>query len=310
VTPARQAGSDNPYARWSPIAGRRPLRWPDDAAVAVSVIVSVEHLEWEPAPDAVPAPISLSYGPYPRAFQLTGVSRAEYGSRVGAFRLLDALDQTGITPTVAMDAALMADRQRLVDEFLDRGSEFIGHGMALSRTLSERMTEQAERADIVRSLELIEAATGARPAGWLGGDYGESTRTVRLLAEQGIGYVCDWPNDEQPYPLEADGRRLVSLPVTVDLDDVMAQKVRRLPPSRWAHMVIEALARLRTDGAGGSGRLLVLNLHAHVSGQPFRIRYVDEVLRALSSAGGVWMATAGEIADWYQRDLDRSEGVG
>jgi allantoinase len=304
MRPVRQAGTDNPYARWSPISTRPPLRWPRDAAVAACVIVSVEHLEWEPAADAVPAPIAISYGPYPRAFQLTGVSRVEYGSRVGAFRLLEALDASGVTPTVAMDAALMADRQRLVEEFSRRGAEFIGHGMALSRTLSERMTEQAERADIKRSLELIEVATGRRPAGWLGGDYGESTRTVRLLADEGITYVCDWPNDEQPYALESNGRRLVALPVTVDLDDVMAQKVRRLPPARWARMVIEALSRLRTDGADGSGRLLVLNLHAHVSGQPFRIRYVDQVLRALSSADGVWVATAGEIVDWYRRGLE------
>jgi hypothetical protein len=65
-------------------------------------------------------------------------------------------------------------------------------------------------------------------------------------------------------------------------------------------MVCEALARLRADAADGSGRVLILNLHAHVSGQPFRIRYVDEILAALAEAQDVWVATTGEVVDWYR----------
>jgi allantoinase len=297
----RAVGTDNPYARWSPIVSRPPLRWPGDAALAVCVIVSVEHLEWLPAPDAVPPASALSYGPYPNAFQLTGVSRPEYGGRVGAFRLLEALDRHGVTPTVAMDATRMDDRRRLVEEFQLRGAEFLGHGLSLSRSISEGMGHARERAEISSALAMIEQVTGQRPAGWLGPGYAESTRTVELLAELGLSYVCDWPNDEQPYLLGSGERELVAVPVAVDLDDVMVQKIRRLPPSRWAKLVLAALACLVRDGATGSGRVLVLNLHAHVSGQPFRIRAVESVLEALSSTPGVWLATTGQVADAYRR---------
>jgi allantoinase len=297
---SRTVGSDNPYAQWSPIVTRPPLRWPGGASVGACVIVSVEHLEWEPAPDAVPPAFAVSYGPYPRAFQLTGVSRPEYGSRVGAFRLLKLLDDHAITPAVAMDAALLRDRRRLVDEFCVRGAEFLGHGVALNRTLSESLAQETERDEIARTLAAVEAAVGRRPRGWLGADYAESTRTVGLLAEMGVDYVCDWPNDEQPYPMDAGGRQVVSLPVTLDLDDVMVQRIRRLSPERWSRMVIESLARLRADGSEGSGRLLILNLHAHVSGQPFRVKYVDRVLAALADASDVWIATTGQVVNWYR----------
>jgi hypothetical protein len=87
--------------------------------------------------------------------------------------------------------------------------------------------------------------------------------------------------------------------VSLDLDDVMAQEVRCLGPSRWARMVKEAVAHLVSDAARGSGRVLLLNLHAHVSGQPFRIRYVEEAVGALAGAQGVWLATPSEVVDCY-----------
>ena len=304
----RTPGTDNPYATWSPIVGRPALRWPDGAGVAIAIVVSVEHLEWEPPPGAIPAPSAVGYGPYPRAFQLTGVSRPEYGARVGAFRLLDALDEAAIVPTVAMDGARMAECHRLVEEFARRGAEFLGHGVALSRSLSQALEEDTERGEIETALDLVEAACGRRPAGWLSADYAESTRTVRLLAAAGIRYVCDWPNDEQPYPLLSDSGRILALPVAVDLDDVMVQRVRRLPPDRWARMVCAAAARLAQDGRDGAGRVLVLNLHAHISGQPFRIRAVREVLRTLSAIDGAWITTTAAIVEHCERPLDEAPG--
>ena len=69
--------------------------------------------------------------------------------------------------------------------------------------------------------------TGSRPAGVWGDSAGldrhglrRVDRTVRLLAEAGIRYVCDWPNDEQPYRMKVPVGQMVSLPVAVELDDV------------------------------------------------------------------------------------------
>jgi allantoinase len=293
----RLPGTDNPYVEWSPIRDRPKLQWPGDARVAVCVVVSIEHLEWDPPPDAVPAPSAVGYGPYPRAFQIVGVSRPEYGSRVGAFRLLRVLDANEIRPMVAIDAALLPARQRLVAEFKDRAAEFIGHGIALSRTIHEGMDEDRERDHISSSLEALEQATGSRPVGWLGAEYGESKRTPALLASLGLHYVCDWSNDEQPYAMTTTGP-LVALPVAVDLDDVMAEKVRRLPAWRWAKMVIDSVEQLSHDGKE-SGRLLILNLHAHVSGQPFRIKYVDSVLRAIKDEQYAWLTTGAEVVKWF-----------
>ena len=39
-----------------------------------------------------------------------------------------------------------------------------------------------------------------------GPEYGESENTVAILADEGIRYVCDWPNDDQPYPMKTPHR--------------------------------------------------------------------------------------------------------
>jgi hypothetical protein len=129
-------------------------------------------------------------------------------------------------------------------------------------------------------------------------DFGESTRTVRLLAEAGIRYVCDWPNDEQPYRMKVPVGQMVSLPVAVELDDVFTHTVRSIPIQRYATMITEAFDRLYADGAV-TGRLLALNLHPTRIGQPFRIKYLDLALGHIMRHQGVWAATGREIVDWY-----------
>jgi allantoinase len=40
-------------------------------------------------------------------------------------------------------------------------------------------------------------------------------------------------------------------------------------------------------------------LHPFILGQPHRARYLDKILRHIVAHDGVWMATAGQISDWY-----------
>jgi len=40
-------------------------------------------------------------------------------------------------------------------------------------------------------------------------------------------------------------------------------------------------------------------VHPFILGQPHRIRHLDAILKHIAAHEGVWMATGGEIADWY-----------
>jgi allantoinase len=46
--PAKRAyGMDQEFYSWSPIVTRPILRWPDNARVALVVVVNLEHWDWE-----------------------------------------------------------------------------------------------------------------------------------------------------------------------------------------------------------------------------------------------------------------------
>ena len=60
-----------------------------------------------------------------------------------------------------------------------------------------------------------------------------------------------------------------------------------------------------------NGRVLGLNLHPWLIGQPFRIGFLDEALGHMMRHQGVWAATGTEIIDWYKvasQEISRSTG--
>ena len=106
-------------------------------------------------------------------------------------------------------------------------------------------------------------------------------------------------NDEQPYRLKVPEGELYALPVTLPLDDVNALWDRRMDIGRYGQAIVETFETLYRD-AEASGRLLVLNLHPFLIGQPFRTVTLDAALDGIASHPGVWKATGSEIVAAYQ----------
>ena len=313
----RNPGMDNPYYDWSPITTRPRLTWPNNARVALCVIVSVEHYPWKATNDFstgglpevlpphsykspdLPGGVSGVGRPFP---DIISYSQREYGNRVGIFRVMKILDKYGIRATAAIDASIADNYPCLIQQCQQRGWEFIAHGMAVNQMITTRMDEETERAYIKQSIESVARASGSRPLGWLGPEYGESTLTPSILAGEGIRYVCDWPNDDQPYPMKTQTGKIYSLPVILDLDDTFTHWMKRVPINIYAKMVTDTFDILYREGAE-TGRLMVINIHPWLMGQPFRSKYLDQALGHICERDGVFKATGSEIIDWYQRQV-------
>ena len=297
----RRFGMDHDHYDWSPITKRGVLRWPEGARLALCVIVNLERFEWQaPEGSFQSAALSGGAGPLPSPDYIR-LSHRDYGHRVGIFRVLNTLEKYGIKPTVAMDALSAEHYPYLVNHCLQRGCEIIGHGISVSQMITSDMSEQQEREYIRNSVEALKRTTGMAPAGWLGPEYGESARTPQLLSQAGIRYVCDWTNDEQPYLLKSPHGELFALPIMLELDDVNALWDRRVAIGRYRDMLKEGFDTMYSDSAE-SGRLLVLNLHPWLIGQPFRTRFLDDALGHMMRRKGVWAASGSEIIDWYRRN--------
>jgi peptidoglycan/xylan/chitin deacetylase (PgdA/CDA1 family) len=224
----------------------------------------------------------------------------EYGSRVGVFRLIETLARHGVRATLAIDAHTALHRRPIARECLRHGWDIAAHGWTATQVISSQMSDEEERLYVRSALDAIERGTGVRPTGWHGAEYGESLRTPALLAEHGITHLLDWPNDEQPLTMHTAAGELVSIPMSADLDDVFAHWQRKLTMKRWMQSVMDAVDTLADDGRA-SGRVLVLNLHPWLSGQPYRTTYVDELLTALKLRNDIWWTSPSGIATWFRR---------
>ena len=297
----RRFGMDHEHYDWSPLSTRGVLRWPENARMALSVVVTLEQMEWIP-PEGSFQTANLAGGSAPRQFpDYARISHRDYGHRVGIYRVLDVLERHGIRPTIAMDALTARNYPYLVRHCLDRGCEIIGHGISVSRMITGNMSEQQEREYIRESLDALTQATGIAPVGWMGPEYGESERTPQLLGEAGIRYLCDWANDEQPYPLKSPEGEIFALPVMLELDDVVAMAHRKVTIDRYATMLRETFDEMYDNGTA-NGRVLVLSLHPWLIGQPFRIGSLDDSLGYMMRRQGVWAASGSEVIDWYRNN--------
>lgn len=284
---------------------REPLAWPDGNRLAFAVLVSAEYYQMAPPSGSFQPPNlpgGFGRGPYPdfRAF-----SMREYGNRIGFFRVAEVLDGLGLRATLAADAHVARHRPSVIRHAADSDWEIAAHGLAVTEVISSRMSEDEEIRYLETCLAALSQATGRRPDGWHGAEYGESERTPALLARAGLDYLLDWTNDEQPYLLQTPDGDLASVPVAIDLDDVFAHWHRKIAMDRWARAVIEAVDCLLADGAR-HGRCLVLNLHPWLIGQPWRIGYLRDVLTEIARRDGIWHATTGEIATHYRAAVSRS----
>lgn len=302
----RTFGQDHDHYQWSPITSRPALKWPDDARVALCVLVNLEHWDWELPPDAPTAvsPVSGAMGlggigAGPGRFpDIAGYSQHEYGNRIGIFRVLKLLEKYDFAPTVAIDKVVADEYPELIEACQRQDAEFIAHGLSARRVIHAGMSADEERNYINQSIDAVENATGQRPVGWSGPDFQESMQTPPLLAEAGIRYVCDWSNDEQPYRMTVPTGELYSLSVDLDLDDIFIHLNGRRLINEYEQIMKDTFDGLHADGAS-TGRMMVINVHPWVIGQPWRIKYLDRALEHIAKANGVWSATGSQIIDWY-----------
>jgi allantoinase len=292
----RRPGMDHGLYDWTPIPRRPPLRWPGGARLAVWVVVYLEYWELDPPKDSYRAPgihgTWWAHFPDYRTY-----SYREYGNRIGIFRIMEVLARHGIRATFAINGAAAPRYPRIIELALARGWEPAAHGTYATRMVTSRMSESQERAVIAESIDAVAHATGKRPRGWFAQDSGETQHTTTLLADAGITWLADWPNDDQPYRI-GENRQLVSVPLQGEWDDVQLLWLRQIATSRYPGIVGAACDRLHADAAD-SGRLLGLGIRPWLLGQPYRIRYLDEALTRILAHDGIWKATAGEIADAF-----------
>ena len=278
---------------YSAIVDRPPLVLPGGARMVVWTIVNVEDWGIErPMPRTVlPPPMGAPLLP-----DLPNWAWHEYGMRVGFWRLFDCLQKFGVTPTLAINGAVCRSYPRIAQAAKDAGWEFMGHGWL--QTPMHKVEDQ--RTSIADTIEAIRALSGKAPRGWESPGLTETFDTIDHLAEAGIEYVADWVLDDQPVRINTAHGPIVSVPYTVEMNDIAMMALQNHPSEEWLRRGVDQFDRLYAEGEK-SMRVMAISVHPYITGVPHRIGYLEKLYEYIRQRPGVKLWTGEQILDWYVR---------
>jgi allantoinase len=278
-------------APFIPIVDRPAMNVPGDGRIIVWSVVNLEvwDISRPMARQMVPAPTGQVLLP-----DVPNWSWHEYGMRVGVWRFFDLYKKLGIRPTLSINARVCEDYARVARQAADDGWEFMAH--AYEQGPIHKVDDQP--AMIKRTMDVIEKFTGHPSIGWLGPGLTQTLETPDYLAEAGIKYIGDWVFDEIPTRVNTAHGPLVALPYTLELNDIPTMIVQHHESGYWKDRCIDAFDRLYAEGATRP-RVMTISIHPYISGQPHRIKYLEEVYDYINRFEGVVHMNGKEIYEWY-----------
>jgi peptidoglycan/xylan/chitin deacetylase (PgdA/CDA1 family) len=222
----------------------------------------------------------------------------DYGNRVGAWNLLELLDELHLPAAHCVDTLVYREAPQLAAAIRARGDEVLAHGRTAAETLRGLWP-----ADEARLLAEVTAAhvqhEGRAPSGWKAAGLRETACTPDLLKELGYRYLLDWPMDDQPVWLRTRAGPILALPAPLEADDVVHVVQRRGDATAFCDMLVDQFDEM-VEQSARHPLVMAVSLHPHVSGHPFRVRLLRHALRHCLGhplAGRAWWCRPHEVAD-------------
>lgn len=283
--------SDPGLYDYLPYVSRPKIVWPGGARVAFWVAPNIEFYELRP-------PHHPRWSSWSRPVpDVPPYAHRDYGNRAGVWRMMEAMDRFGLRGSVSLNVAVCEHHPEIIAACAERGWEFFSHGVYNTRFAYD-MTEAQERALIEDACSTIAKHTGQKLSGWLSPALTNTERTMDLLAEYGLTYTCDLFHDDQPQPVKVKSGKLVSIPYSLEMNDIIAYNYQLNSPRHYAENIKAQFDQLYEEGAE-SGTVMCVPLHPFLVGQPHRVNPFAEALEYIAGHDSVWMATGREIAAWY-----------
>jgi allantoinase len=289
--PAGQRMLPTERISYSAIAERAPLKLPNDARMAVWVIVNVE--EWDPTQPMPRTVITPPAGGSPSP-DIPNWAWHEYGNRVGFWRILKVFDEFSIPGTLAINGCAIEAFPPIVRAAVERKWEFIGHGF----TQRSMQKVPNEREDMRKMRAAVIEATGKPPRGWLGPGLTETWETPDLLIEEGYQYVADWVLDDQPVWLKTRTKPILNVPYTQECNDVAMMLIQHHKASEYFERAIDQFEQIHADAAD-SARVMAIVIHPYIMGAPHRLKYFRKIFEVIRQKPDVLFWTGEQIYDWY-----------
>jgi putative urate catabolism protein len=290
--------------------GRTPPHadWPGGARVAVQFVLNLEEggercvLHGDEASEQFLSELS-NPAAYPSR-HLSMESVYEYGTRVGAWRILGEFARRGLPLTVFGVAMAMQRNPELVRACVEAGHEIASHGYRWIPY--QEVPEDVEREHLARAVAIHRELTGAAPLGWYTGR--DSPNTRRLVVEHGgFAYDSDYYGDELPFWTRvrtSDGRDVPHLvvPYTLDANDMrFSVSPGFANGQQFFEYLRDAFDVLYAEG-DDTPRMLSVGMHGRLLGRPGRFAGLQRFLDHVEKHDRAWVCRRIDIAaHWRAR---------
>lgn len=277
-----------------PITQRKPISFPNGARIAVLLYVNLEHV-----PFMATAP---GHAIYPGTTHLVpdvlNHGWRDYGHRVGIWRIMDAMDRHGIRASAHLQSDVCREYPQVIEAGNERGWEWLGLGDHNQGLIIDMSAEQ-QHVFVRKVLDDIEAATSQRPKGWISWCMTESPETPDILSSEGIEYISNYAHDELPVPMRVESGTLLTLPYSVEVNDVPTIMGKGESGSGFGAIIRDQFDMLYAE-CEHLPKIMSISLHPPVSGHPFRMKHIEAALAYIAGHPDVWFATGGEINTWFR----------
>lgn len=284
--------------------------WPGDARIAVNFNLNIEgggESTLANGDDASEGMLNDIGVPTVRGRRVPLVESVfEYGSRRGAWRLLDIFRDHAITVSILGVVRALQQNPALAKACVERGHEIVSHGY---RWIDYgQVPEAVEREHMRLAIEGLTELTGERPLGWMTGRPGPNTR--RLLSETG-GFLYDRDSlaDELPYWVRMrEGPHLV-IPYSYEANDNRFNENSGFSTAEHFFTYMrDAFDLLYREGERGSPKLLSIGLHDRLIGRPGRAGGLIRLIEHMRRFEGVWFCRGIDIARHWHRHFPPQPG--
>ena len=281
-----------PHGRYdyTPIHKRPDYSFPGGKRLAVYLGFNLEHFDFGEG-------LGARIGPESPQPDVSNYAWRDYGNRVGVWRLLELFDQLELPVGVLTNTALYDYCPEVLEAFVARGDEIIGHG----HTNSDRqgtMPEEKERELIEYCRDRIAKESGKAPKGWLSPWLSESLTTPDLMVEAGYTYTLNWCIDDQPVRFRTrSGKALWCIPYPQEVNDIPMIVARQMDGNDFADLVIDNFDEMVAQSKA-QPLVMGIALHPYLVGQPYRLRHLRRALEHIKTSNKVWFTTPGEVCEY------------
>lgn len=264
------------------------FRWPGGHRLAVVFNIAYEAWSDGQAPGIGPMGNVLK----PGFFDTNAHSWASFGLVRGIHRLLNIAQKHGVKTSVMVNGVICERDPQTVRRVAELGHEIVNHSWGMD-VIPVYFDEAGERQNLQRNHDLLTRTAGVAPVGWISPRGTGSALSSQLLAESGYLHHGDVNDDDRPYVMDFGGRRIVGIPLTMDVNDLPICIRYGHGPRHMLDVFNDTLAAMRREDAP---LMMDVTAHTHVMGRASGAWVYEDIMAQVKAAPDVWICTREAMA--------------